>query len=77
MVMTEMTISASRFKAECLALLDHVGRTGVPLVVTKHGKPVARVVAVEAPTPLVGSIEFHVSDEELMSPLESWNADGE
>ncbi len=77
MVMKETTISASRFKAECLALLDDVGRTGVPLLVTKHGKPVARVVAVEAPTSLLGSVEFHVSDEELMSPLESWNAERE
>ncbi len=43
MVMAARTISASRFKAECLALLDEVAVTG-PLTVTKRGKPVARVV---------------------------------
>ncbi len=77
MDMKEMTISASRFKAQCLALLDDVGRTGVPLVVTKYGRPVARVVAVDASPSLLGSVEFRVSDEELMSPLESWNAERE
>lgn len=37
------TIQASEFKARCLALLDEVTRTGEPLVVTKHGRPVAEV----------------------------------
>jgi len=39
----ERTISASRFKAQCLALLDEVAESGQALVVTKRGKPVARV----------------------------------
>jgi prevent-host-death family protein len=37
------TIQASEFKARCLALLDEVARTGEPLLVTKHGRPVAEV----------------------------------
>lgn len=37
------TIKASEFKAKCLALMDEVQRTGVPVVVTKHGKPVAEL----------------------------------
>ncbi len=37
-------ISASEFKARCLALLDEVARTGEPLQVLKRGRPVARVV---------------------------------
>jgi len=36
------TIGAAKFKAECLSLLDHLSPEG--LVVTKHGKPVARVM---------------------------------
>jgi prevent-host-death family protein len=39
-----MTISATEFKAKCLALLDEVGRTGEPLVITKRGRPLARLV---------------------------------
>ena len=42
------TISISKFKATCLAVLERVRRTGKPVVVTRHGKPVAEVVP---PTP--------------------------
>ena len=37
------TIPASEFKAKCLALLDEVAETRETIVVTKRGKPVARV----------------------------------
>lgn len=39
------TISATEFKANCLQLLNEVQRTGEELVISKRGKPVARVVA--------------------------------
>lgn len=65
----ERTISASRFKAQCLALLDEVAESGQALVVTKRGKPVARVEPVEPPESLEGSVTFLVSDEEFIAPL--------
>ena len=40
------TIAAGKFKAQCLALLDEVAREHETIVVTKRGKPVAKVVAV-------------------------------
>jgi len=40
---------ASRFKATCLAVLDEVERSHQPVVVTKHGRPVARVVPIGTP----------------------------
>ena len=43
-------ISISKFKATCLAVLERVRRTGMPVVVTKHGRPIAEVVPV-APEP--------------------------
>lgn len=43
MTMVTRTIPAGEFKAKCLALLDEVAETGEELVVTKRGKPVARV----------------------------------
>jgi prevent-host-death family protein len=46
MTMVTKSIPAGLFKAGCLALLDEVGAGGVELVVTKRGKPVARVVPV-------------------------------
>ena len=39
-------ISASEFKATCLELMDEAARTGVELIVTKHGRPVVRLSAV-------------------------------
>lgn len=34
-------ITISKFKATCLAVLDTVKRTGRPVLVTRHGKPMA------------------------------------
>ena len=38
------TITISEFKATCLAVLERVRRTGVPITVTRRGEPVADVV---------------------------------
>jgi prevent-host-death family protein len=34
-------ITISKFKATCLAVLDNVKRTGRPVLVTRHGEPIA------------------------------------
>lgn len=49
MVKKEKTIPAGKFKSGCLAILDQVARTKRSVVVTKHGRPVARVVPLEGP----------------------------
>ena len=36
------TITATEFKAKCLEILDHLGPNGI--IVTKRGRPVARVL---------------------------------
>ncbi|HTZ85610.1 MAG TPA: type II toxin-antitoxin system Phd/YefM family antitoxin [Solirubrobacteraceae bacterium] len=75
MVMTIRTISASRFKAQCLAMLDEVAATGEEIVVTKRGRAVARVSPMSEPESLRSSVTFNVTDEELLEPLEiAWNA---
>ena len=38
------TIAAGEFKNRCLALMDEVNETGEEIVVTKHGRPVSRLV---------------------------------
>ena len=49
-------ISATEFKAKCLGLLDEVA-AGASLVITKRGKPVARVTrSVERRRPLMGGM---------------------
>lgn len=37
------TIAAGEFKAKCLQLMDEVNANGLTLIVTKRGKPVAKV----------------------------------
>jgi prevent-host-death family protein len=40
------TIPAGEFKQICLRLLDEVGVSGEPIVITKRGKPVAQLTPV-------------------------------
>lgn len=50
------TIGAAKFKEQCFSLLDHLDPDG--LVVTKYGKPVARVLPYERRfAPLIGSLQ--------------------
>ncbi|HEY5342403.1 MAG TPA: type II toxin-antitoxin system Phd/YefM family antitoxin [Solirubrobacteraceae bacterium] len=73
--MASRTISASEFKAKCLAILDEVAATGEEIVVTKHGRAVAQVSAATAPESLHSSVTFNVSDDELIEPLDiEWDA---
>jgi prevent-host-death family protein len=39
-------VAAADFKARCLELMDRVRETGVEYVITKHGRPVAKLVPV-------------------------------
>lgn len=77
MTMVMRTISASQFKAKCLAILDEVAE-GDEVIVTKRGHPVAKVVPIEASQgDLRGSVTQLVSDEELMAPFDDWELDRE
>jgi len=40
-------IPAGQFKAQCLAIMDQGLRSGEPVVVTKHGKPVVKLLPAE------------------------------
>jgi prevent-host-death family protein len=62
----EKQITATQFKARCLRLLDEVAETGETLVVTKHGRPVARVEPPLRPDDLRGSGKINMTDEELI-----------
>lgn len=74
MIRKRVTIPAGQFKARCLALLDQVAATGTPIVVTKRGKAVAKLVPMdEAPPSLLGSV---VREVDIVSPLdERWGFD--
>lgn len=40
-------IAAGEFKTNCLKLMEVVKKTRIPIIITKHGKPIAKLVAVE------------------------------
>jgi len=40
-------IPAGEFKARCLAIMDQASHGGEPVVITKHGKPVVKLVPAE------------------------------
>jgi prevent-host-death family protein len=49
------TMGATEFKQKCLSVLDRVDAEGI--VITKHGKPVAKLVPMEtASVELIGSL---------------------
>lgn len=42
-------IAAGKFKAECLKEIDLVQQTGEPLIVTKRGKPIVKIIPIINP----------------------------
>ncbi len=75
MVHGRRTVSAAVFKARCLALMDEVNATGETLVVTKRGRPVARIVGGEErpQRPLRGSVRCK---GDIVGPVdEPWDSD--
>ena len=77
--MNEKVVMASRFKQQCLLLLDQVAITRVHLLITKRGKPVALVVPVpleKEGSPTMGSVQLIAADDEsYFSTGEEWEAD--
>lgn len=74
------TVAVTVFKAQCLALLETVARTGETLIVTKRGKPLARVVpsaANDARSPqdtLAGSVTIVGDVLAPVLPASAWDA---
>lgn len=73
------TIGAGEFKAKCLKLLDEVEATREPIVVTKFGKPVAKLIPMPPTVELRGALKGSVLYEgDIISPLDvEWDANKE
>jgi prevent-host-death family protein len=72
-------VAAALFKARCLELMDEVARTREEVVVTKYGRPVARLVPLEGPPPrpLFGRTRHavaYVADDAFAPEAELWSA---
>jgi len=73
------TMGAGAFKTHCLSILDEVHEHGEEVVITKRGKPVAKVVPVEEKKPesIFGCMkgQFEIVGD-IVSPItEPWEWD--
>ncbi len=67
-------INASKFREQCLSLLDNLQPEGV--IVTKHGKPVAKLIPIGSDcASLIGSLKGKIEIKgDIFSTGERWNA---
>lgn len=59
--MENASMAAGEFKATCLSLMDEVAATGREIVITKRGKPVAKLVPVtpvQRPKSILGALAY-------------------
>ncbi len=71
-------IRAEEFKSKCLKLMDEVQQTREGIVITKHGKPVARLVPYEDhPQRIFGCMAgtVQVKGDVISTIDEAWDAD--
>jgi prevent-host-death family protein len=76
---TPEEVPATAFKDSCLQLIERVQQTREEIVVTKYGRPVAKLVAFqEGKAPLFGFLEGSVTiHQNILAPLdEEWDAEG-
>lgn len=70
------TIPAGEFKNRCLALMDEVNEMGGEIVITKHGRPVSRLVPARKHIPLLGMFRDQIrvvgDITEPAAPAEEW-----
>lgn len=67
-------VAAAKFKEQCLSILDRLDPEG--LVITKHGKPVARLLPIErASADLIGILRGRIKiNGDIMSTSVRWRA---
>jgi len=72
-------IPAGEFKARCLAVMDQVRDSGEPILITKHGKPVAKLVPAATVGEdifgyMVGKVKVLGDIVGPVTPLEDWES---
>jgi prevent-host-death family protein len=73
-------IPAGEFKSKCLQVIDEVQRLRMPIIITKRGKPVAKLVPLdEHAESFIGSMEGTMEIVgDIVAPIGvSWEADGQ
>ena len=77
--MSMKTIAAAKFKAQCLTLMEDVRKTRQPVVITKRGKPIAKLAPLDGEKDaFFGRLkgQFRVVGDIVspIVPLEDWDA---
>ena len=72
-------IAAGEFKAKCLALMEDVRATRRPIIITKRGKPIAKLVPAEPEEDeWIGRLDgkFKITGDIVspVVPLDDWEA---
>jgi prevent-host-death family protein len=62
-------MQASAFKTKCLAVMDDVQATGEPVIVTKRGKPVVKIIPAEPEKDDI--LGFMAGEFEIVGDIES------
>ena len=62
-------MQASTFKAKCLTVMNDVQATGEPVIVTKRGKPVVKVIPAQPEKG--GILGFMAGEFEIVGDIES------
>jgi prevent-host-death family protein len=63
------TMAAAKFKAQCLAVMDEVQAKREPVLVTKNGRPVAKLVPLEIPESEDPLDAFYFGDIEIIGDV--------
>ena len=72
------TMKASEFKAKCLALMDEIAESGEEIVITKHGRAVAKLTPCEPePVNWFGrDRDIIIMHDDLIEPVDvEWEAE--
>jgi prevent-host-death family protein len=71
-------IAAGEFKARCLTLMEDVRSTREPLIITKRGKPVAKLVPIEEKKDdFIGRLKGVIRVVgDIESPIDGWESSG-
>ena len=69
------TIASAKFKEQCLSLLENVDKEGI--VITKHGKPVAKLIPIESESSsLIGCLKDKIKIKgDIFSTGVKWDAE--
>jgi len=76
----QQTLAAGEFKAKCLRVMDEVAASRRSVIITKHGKPVVRIVPVDVESAqdvfgcLAGELEIAGDIESPPAAAKSWKA---